>query len=137
MSIFFGHVDPAKYKKKRPGFEKEVLNEYISNLIPYKEAKWFNKPSFNWFKETFIEFLYSLVLYVLYLENQANVMNENHALNESVCSITDSETTTIYKANKCRLKGIIEKHKTLINILQELEDWVPLDILPYYSDNPT
>ena len=64
-------------------------------------------------------------------------MNENHALNESVCSITDSETTTIYKTNKCRSKSIIEKYEILINILQELGDWVPLDISPYCSDNPT
>uniref|UniRef100_U9UHK3 Uncharacterized protein n=1 Tax=Rhizophagus irregularis (strain DAOM 181602 / DAOM 197198 / MUCL 43194) TaxID=747089 RepID=U9UHK3_RHIID len=28
-----------KIQKKRPDFDKDILNEYIGNLIPYKEAK--------------------------------------------------------------------------------------------------
>ncbi|GBC46844.1 hypothetical protein GLOIN_2v1782174 [Rhizophagus irregularis DAOM 181602=DAOM 197198] len=136
-SIFFEHANPAKYKKKRPDFEKKVLNGHISNLITYKEAKWFNKSSFNWFKKTFIEFLDSLISYVLYLDNQARVMNENHALDKPVRSIADSGTTTIYNANKFRSGDIIKKYEPLVDALQKLEDWVPLDISPYCLDNPT
>ncbi|GBC16388.2 hypothetical protein GLOIN_2v1782174 [Rhizophagus irregularis DAOM 181602=DAOM 197198] len=136
LSIFFEYANPA-YKKKRPDFKKKVLNGHISNLITYKEAKWFNKSSFNWFKKTFIEFLDSLISYVLYLDNQARVMNENHALDKPVRSIADSGTTTIYNANKFRSGDIIKKYEPLVDVLQKLEDWVPLDILSYCLDNPT
>ena len=137
LYIFFERADPAKYKKKRPDFDKEVLNGHISNLIPYKEAKWFNKSSFNWFKEIFVEFLDSLVSYVLYLDNQTRIMNENHTLDESVRSIADCGTTIIYSASKFRSSNIIKKYETLVNALQELEDWTPLDISPYCLNNPT
>ncbi|CAB4437017.1 unnamed protein product [Rhizophagus irregularis] len=137
LDNFFERANPAKYKKKRPDFDKDILNEYISNLIPYKEAKWFNKPSFNWFKEIFIEFLDSIVSYVLYLDNQIKIMNENHTLDKSVRSIADSGTTIIYNANKFRSNDVINKYETLVNVLQELEYWIPLDVSPYCSNNPT
>ncbi|GES96453.1 hypothetical protein GLOIN_2v1782174 [Rhizophagus clarus] len=111
-------------------FDKDALSEHISNLIPYKEAKWFNKHSFNWFKEIFIEFLDSLVSYVLYLDNQTRIMNENHTLDKSVRSIADSGITIMYDANKFRSSDVINKYETLINVLQELKYWIPLDISP-------
>jgi hypothetical protein len=136
LDNFFECANPAKYKKKRPDFDKDVLNEHISNLIAYKEAKWFNKPLFNWFKETFIEFLDSLVSYVLYLDNQTRIMNENHTLDKSIYSIADSGTTIIYNANKFRSSDVVNKYETLVNVLQELEYWILLDVSPYCSSNP-
>jgi hypothetical protein len=97
----------------------------------------YNKSSFNWFKEIFVEFLDSLVSYVLYLDNQTRIMNENHTLNESVRSIADYGTTIIYSANKFRSSDIIKKYEMLVNTLQELEDWIPLDISPYCLNDPT
>jgi hypothetical protein len=64
-------------------------------------------------------------------------MNENHALDKPVRSIADSGTTTIYNANKFRSGDIIKKYEPLVDALQKLEDWVPLDISPYCLDNPT
>lgn len=64
-------------------------------------------------------------------------MNENHILDKLVHSIANSGTTIIYNANKFHSSNVINKYEILVDVLQESEYWIPLDISPYYSNNPT
>ncbi|GBC34174.2 uncharacterized protein OCT59_018966 [Rhizophagus irregularis] len=96
--------------------EKDVVESLGQEFVKYvTEAIWY------------IDMCDSLVSYVLYLDNQTKIINENHILDKSIHSIADSGTTIIYNTNKFHLSDVINKYETLVNVLQELEYWILLD----------
>ncbi|CAB5360030.1 unnamed protein product [Rhizophagus irregularis] len=111
---------------------KAFLGKYVNK----NNAGWIEKDVAESLGQEFVKFvteaiwyidMYSLVSYVLYLDNQTKIINENHILDKSVRSIADSGTTIIYNTNKFHLSDVINKYETLVNVLQELEYWILLD----------
>ncbi|UZO25597.1 uncharacterized protein OCT59_017862 [Rhizophagus irregularis] len=138
---------------KENGNEKECMKFNFVNYLQENNAGWVGKDTAESLGREFIKHITEAIWYIDMCgvkkfkdrgysiptspNNQARVMNENHALDKPVRSIADSGTTTIYNANKFRSGDIIKKYEPLVDALQKLEDWVPLDISPYCLDNPT
>jgi hypothetical protein len=132
---FFYRFDPKKSKKARLHFEYDTISFHSQNLQAYLNMSWIQSSAFTFFRLPLNKFAGDLQSYAEYLVDKSKQTAKNHESLIPIVNEVDAGKLKIFSPQVYRDSKIREKYQNVVNVIQQLDFWIPLNIDNYCPQN--